>query len=500
MRGTIRQLIDDADPQRDALLAPGREPLTYAELGAQVDRLAGQLASAGIGASDRVAIVLPNGPELAVTFLAVASCATAAPLNPAYGEEELRFYLGDLSVKAIVTGPEAPDAVLRDAPANARCLTLEGEAGELRLADDGREIPVGSAAPAAPDDVALALHTSGTISRPKLVPLTHRNLTASAHSIRSSLELGPLDRCMNVMPLFHIHGLVGAVLSTLAAGASVVCTPGFDAFRFFPWLDETRPTWFTAVPTMHQLLLRRAAAHAEVIERSRLRLLRSSSASMPPAVLEEAERVFGVPLIEAYGMTEASHQMTVNPLPPRARKPGSVGPPTSVEVRILDAEGRSVPQGDRAEVAIRGAGVTAGYVANPSANAAAFTDGWFRTGDEGYLDEDGYLFLTGRLKELINRGGEKISPREVDEVLLRHPQVEQAVAFALPHSILGEEVAAAVIVAGDAPTEGELRDFARVYLAPFKVPRRVVFVDEIPQGPTGKLQRIGLAQRLGLTD
>ena len=498
MRETIRQLIDDADPRRDGLLAPGREALTYAELGSQIERLAGQLASAGIGAGDRVAIILPNGPELAVAFLAVASCATAAPLNPAYGEEELRFYLGDLGVKAIVTGPYVPDDVRRAAPAGALCLALEGCAGELRLTAAGREMPGGEPAPAAPDDVALALHTSGTTSRPKLVLLTQRNLAASAQSIRRSLELGPLDRCMNVMPLFHIHGLVGALLATLAAGASVVCTPGFDAFRFFPWLDETRPTWFTAVPTMHQLLLRRASAHADVIERSRLRLLRSSSASMPPAVLEEAERVFGVPLIEAYGMTEASHQMTANPLPPHTRKPGSVGVPTSVDVRILDADGRPQPPGEHAEIAIRGPGVIAGYVANADANAEAFTDGWFRTGDEGYLDEDGYLFLTGRLKELINRGGEKISPREVDEVLLSHPRVEQAVAFALPHAVLGEEVAAAVIIAGDAPTERELRDFARSHLAPFKVPRRIVFVDEIPNGPTGKLQRIGLAKRLGL--
>ncbi len=304
---------------------------------------------------------------------------------------------------------------------------------------------------------------------------------------------------MNVMPLFHIHGLVAALLSSLAAGASVTCTPGFDGFKFFDWLEHVKPTWYTAVPTMHQMILSRASRYTDVIAASRLRFVRSSSASLPTVVLEEIDRVFGVPMIEAYGMTEASHQMASNPLPPGVRKPASVGPCTGIEMSIMTDDGSHLPASERGEVVIRGATVVEAYENNPEANAKAFTDGWFRTGDQGYLDEDGYLFLTGRLKEIINRGGEKVSPLEIDGVLLRHPAVVQAVAFAMPHDKLGEEVAAAVVLEdGSDVSERDIRAFASEHLADFKVPRKVVFVDEIPKGPTGKLQRIGLAERLGL--
>jgi acyl-CoA synthetase (AMP-forming)/AMP-acid ligase II len=343
------------------------------------------------------------------------------------------------------------------------------------------------------------LHTSGTTSRPKLVPLSQINLTTSARNIAASLDLTAADRCLNVMPLFHIHGLIAAVLSSLGAGGAVVCTPGFDAFKFFDWLRDSKPSWYTAVPTMHQLILQRARGRGDVIESNRLRFLRSSSAALPPSLMEQLEQAFDAPLVEAYGMTEASHQMACNPLPPGERKPGSVGRGTGVELAVMDERGALLPGGDSGEVVIRGASVTRGYESNPEANAGAFADGWFRTGDQGYLDSDGYLFLTGRLKEIINRGGEKVSPREVDEVLLQHPAVEQAVTFAVPHPRLGEEVAAAVVLlGGETAGERELREHAARHLAGFKVPRRIVFVDEIPKGPTGKLQRIGLAQQLGL--
>ena len=353
-------------------------------------------------------------------------------------------------------------------------------------------------------DVALVLHTSGTTSRPKMVPLTHGNLAASARHVGRALALGPGDRCLNVMPLFHIHGLVAATLASLAADASVVCTPGFAAADFLGWLDRLRPTWYTAVPTMHQAVL--AATRGEP-RATTLRLIRSSSAPLPRRTMAELERVFGVPVIEAYGMTEAAHQMTSNPLPPRPRKPGSVGVAAGPEVAVADDAGALLPAGATGEVVIRGPNVTPGYAANPAANAAAFTpDGWFRTGDQGALDADGYLFLSGRLKELINRGGEKVSPIEVDEALMAHPAVAQALAFAIPHPTLGEEVAAAVVLhAASAAVDGtprvaerELRAFAAARLPYFKVPRRVVVVDAIPKGATGKLQRIGLAARLGV--
>jgi acyl-CoA synthetase (AMP-forming)/AMP-acid ligase II/acyl carrier protein len=350
------------------------------------------------------------------------------------------------------------------------------------------------------EDVALVLHTSGTTSRPKIVPLRHRNICTSALNICKTLELTPSDLCLNVMPLFHIHGLIGATLASIAAGAGIVCTPGFYALDFFQWMEEFRPTWYTAVPTMHQAILSRAASHTKIIRKNPLRFIRSSSSALSTQTLMQLETAFGAPVIEAYGMTEASHQMATSPLPPATRKPGSVGVAAGIEIAIMDEAGNLVPSVGTGEIVIRGASVMSGYENNQSANESAFTDGWFRTGDQGILDSDNYLFITGRLKEIINRGGEKISPREVDEVLLEHPAVAQAVTFAVPHPELGEEVAAAIVLRENAlVTEAELRSHAAQRLVYFKVPRQVLLLDEIPKGATGKLQRIGLAEKLGVT-
>lgn len=499
MPETIRELLDAGAGDDVAITAPTREPLSFDGLRTEVDRLAGQLAVAGIGPTDRVGIVLPNGPEMAVTFLAVASCAASAPLNPGYREEEFRFYLGDIGARALITlAGDAPAARAAAGP-DTQCLTLDGQAGGLALLRDGVALETAAPNRPSPDDIAMVLHTSGTTSRPKLVPLSQQNLTVSANNIRAHLQLTPEDRCLNVMPLFHIHGLMAAVLASLSAGASVACSPGFDAFRFFEWIEQVEPTWFTAVPTMHQLILSRARGKESVIKRHPLRFMRSSSASLPPPVMADMEALFGAPMIEAYGMTEASHQMASNPLPPEVRKPGSVGRGSNVEIAIMNDDGLLLAQGETGEVVISGGNVTAGYEGNSEANASAFTDGWFRTGDQGYLDEEGYLLLTGRLKEIINRGGEKISPREIDEVLLEHDAVEQAVAFAVPHARLGEDVAVAIVLAdGTELSTADVRAYVSSRLADFKVPRKVIFVDEIPKGPTGKLQRIGLAEQLGL--
>jgi acyl-CoA synthetase (AMP-forming)/AMP-acid ligase II len=345
----------------------------------------------------------------------------------------------------------------------------------------------------------LMLHTSGTTSRPKLVALTQANLAASARHIGEALALCARDRCLNIMPLFHIHGLIGAVSSSLAAGAGIFATPGFNALKFFAWLEEAQATWVTAVPTMYQAILARGERNRALIRRHPIRFLRSSSSSLPPQVMQELEELFGCPVIESYGMTEAAHQMTSNPLPPRARRAGSVGIAAGPEVAILDDRAQPLPRGRAGEVCIRGPNVTPGYVGNPAANAAAFIDGWFRTGDQGVIDHEGYLTITGRLKEIINRGGEKISPREVDEVLMDHPAVAQVVTFGVPHDKLGEDVAAAVVLReGQSLGEQALREFAARRLADFKVPRRILFLAEIPKGATGKLQRIGLAAKLGL--
>jgi acyl-CoA synthetase (AMP-forming)/AMP-acid ligase II/acyl carrier protein len=512
---TIAQLIAvgaSQHPDAIAIAAQHRPPLTYSCLWAHIQDTVKTFNSMGLGRGDsanadssasRIAIVLPNGPEMAVAFLSVAACATSAPLNPAYQAPEFDFYLGDLNAKALIvqSGMDSPAravAEARNIPIIELVPQLSAPAGIFELVGASNVPPVGNALGQS-EDVALILHTSGTTSRPKIVPLTPANLCTSAHNIKTTLALGQSDRCLNMMPLFHIHGLVGVLLSSLSAGASVVCTPGFYAPKFFDWLESFRPTWYSAVPTMHQGILARALANREIVAHCPLRLIRSSSAPLPPQVMTELESVFNVPVIESYGMTEAAHQMTSNPLPPRQRKPGSVGIAAGPEVAIMDAAGNLLPPGQIGEVVIRGANVTSGYENNPEANQSAFTKGWFRTGDLGYLDTDGYLFLKGRIKETINRGGEKIFPREVDEVLLENPAVKQVVTFAAPHTLLGEEVAAAVVLKENASaTEQEIKEFVAKKLADFKVPRVVVFVDEIPKGPTGKLQRIGLAEKLGL--
>jgi acyl-CoA synthetase (AMP-forming)/AMP-acid ligase II len=500
---SIFELIARADAAAPALGAPGRKPLTYAGLRAQAEKTVAALNRMGVGRNDPVAIVLPNGPEMASAFVCIGAGATTAPLNRAYTEDEFRFYLADLQPRLLVLadGMETPALGVAErlgVPVASLAFDPMAPAGAFDLRGTPAAGRPQAAGLAGANDCALVLHTSGTTARPKIVPLSQRNVCASAAHIAASLALTPADLGMNIMPLFHIHGLVAAVLSSLSAGASVSCTPGFNALQFFAHLAEVKPTWYTAVPTMHQAIATRAARNREALSQVRLRFIRSSSASLPPRVMAEVEQALGVPLIEAYGMTEAAHQMASNPLPPRERKPGSVGVAAGPEIGVMDEAGRLLGAGETGEVVIRGPNVTSGYRGNPQANAAAFTNGWFRTGDLGVLDHEGYLRLTGRLKEIINRGGEKISPREVDEALLDHPAVLQVVTFAVPHDKLGEDVAAAVVLReGAQVSESELRSFASTRLADMKVPRKIVFLAEIPKGATGKLQRIGLAKTLG---
>jgi len=438
---------------------------------------------------------------MASGFLTIAAVAGCAPLNPRYLAAEFEFYLADLHASALVLGENGNrEAELAATNLGIPILTaVRGEcAGEFHLLGAGCEV-IGDPDWASDRDTALLLHTSGTTARPKLVPLTGANLAASARNIAGSLALTPDDRCLNIMPLFHVHGLMAAVLATVKEGGSVVCTDGVYAVDFFNWMREFRPTWYTAVPTMHLALVGLAAKQAGLPRESRLRLIRSSSAALAPQLLERLEDAFAAPVIEAYGMTEAAHQMASNPLPPGVRKAGSVGRATGLDIAIMDESGQLLGEGAAGEIVIRGDNVTAGYEANQAANRRAFSCGWFRTGDEGAIDEDGYLRLTGRLKELINRGGQKIAPREIDEVLLGHPGVKQAVAFAIPHAQLGEEVGAAVeLSAGEGVDVGVLREWAGARLATYKVPRIILTVDDIPKGPTGKVQRIGMAARLGI--
>jgi oxalate---CoA ligase len=505
MNNSLKDLLAAGADDAPAIRAPGRAALDHGGLRALVQRTLASLNSLGVGRNDRVAIVLNNGPEMATCFIACAAGTASAPLNPAYRGDEFEFYLADLNAKLLIVEKTSSSPAIEVAhKLGVRVVDLVVEEGApagsfaLQAREGGPSTPAVRGGYSEAGDVGMVLHTSGTTSRPKIVPLSVGNLFASASNIRGTLQFTATDIGLNVMPLFHIHGLIAGVLAPLSAGSQVFCTPGFNALKFFTWMDEAKPTWYTAVPTMHQAIVQRAKGNADVIARNPLRFLRSSSSSMPPQVIKELEEIFKAPLVEAYGMTEATHQMASNPLPPRARKPGTVGVAAGPEVAIM-LDGELLARGETGEIVIRGANVTAGYENNPKANEEGFLSGWFRTGDQGVMDADGYISITGRLKEIINRGGEKVSPREVDEILMDHPAVAQVVCFGMPHPKLGEEVAAVVVLReGVSATERELQDFVAKRAADYKVPKKILFMVEIPKGATGKLQRIGLAQKLGL--
>ena len=485
--------------------APGKSWMSYTELRNLSKDIFISLREGGVGAADRVAIVLENGAAMATAFVTIAQAAATAPLNPNYREDEFSFYLEDLKAKAIVLKVGYNGPALTAAQQNDLLVFWLHEdkevAGKFSLTTEGKPKPENYNHPGE-TDTALILHTSGTTSRPKVVPLLQSNILASAENIALSLELCTKDRCMNVMPLFHIHGLIAAVTASLFSGASIFCTNGFNAMTFFKIMAEAKPTWFTAVPTMHQAILARSEPNVEIISANPLRFLRSSSASLPAQVMKSLRDTFNAPVIEAYGMTEASHQMCSNPL--KLQKPGSVGIAAGPEVRIAQENIAKFTDGI-GEVVISGGNVTPGYENNEDANKKNFFESegkrWFRTGDQGAFDVDGYLELTGRLKEIINRGGEKISPLEVDSVLLDFPAIGQVVTFAIPHPKLGEEIGAAVVIKeGYSANESDIRAFAKSRMANFKVPRRILILDEIPKGATGKIQRIGLAEKLGLVE
>ena len=481
-----------ADP---AIVVPGGVRLTYAQLREQVAAAADYLAQLGLGRDDRVALVFPNSVEAIVLFLAASTVGTAAPLNAAYKEEEFRFYLQDTGARVLVVPPAQGEAARRAMPAGMNLVEAQMDGlGHLAMESDASRDKSKSASAPGDDDIALVLHTSGTTSRPKLVPLRQRNLFASVDNIASTYGLVPGDIAMCVMPLFHIHGLMASTMSTFRSGGTVVVPPKFDPLTFWPTVHDHGATWYSAVPTMHQMLLMRNRGERPP-GAEKLRFIRSSSSALPPETMSQLESRFGAPVLEAYGMTEASHQMASNPLPPAPRRPGSVGTGTGVRLGLMAESGELLPQGNGAsgEVVIRGPNVIDGYSNNPTANAESFVDGWFRTGDQGTIDADGYLSLIGRLKEMINRGGEKIAPREIDEVLMQHPAVGEAVAFGSPHPAWGEEVVAAVVLK-EPVAEKDLIAFARERLADYKVPKKLYIVDKIPTTATGKVQRRSVAE------
>jgi acyl-CoA synthetase (AMP-forming)/AMP-acid ligase II len=477
--------ILSASASQLAVTCPNDErSLSVDELASIVEGLAGRLHGLGVQRGDRVAIVLDDGPELIELVFALAALgAAAAPLNPAYTATEYEFFLGDLAPRLVLVAA-GDAAAARDAAGSIPVAEVVRRVGEQpTLLSDGEEAPHrATAEPGQPEDVALLLHTSGTTSRPKQVPLLQRNLVASARATARHYQLGPSDVSYCAMPLFHVHGFVGSTLAPLAAGGSVVAPRRFTPSRFWALARAHNVTWISASPTFHHAILKQAVEPVET-----LRFVRSCSSSLSPALMERAEQGYGVPVLEAYGMTEASHQMTSNPLPPAARIPNSVGLSAGASVRVVDELWLDTPSGAPGEVIVAGPGVTPGYLGNDEANASSFRDGWFRTGDIGVLD-DGYLYLKGRLKEMIIRGGDNISPAEIDEVLLSHPAVSEAVCFGVDDDKYGQVVEAAVVLS-ETVTEQELRAYCRRSLAAFKVPSKIRSVDAIPRTPTGKVQR-----------
>ena len=484
-------------PDALAILAPGRSPLTYRGLTQRIDNAIDALAAAGVGRGDRVALAVPNGPEMAVALIAVMGCAECAPLSPLLDEAAYLVALRTLHVDVIVV-PEGGDTPVVRA---AQALTLP----VIRLAVLPHE-PAGSfcliaslsrprAVVAVPElgDVALVLQTSGTTAQPKVVPITHGNLAAGALARARHVRHTSVDRCLCVAPLYSGMAIRRCLVPVLVSGGSVVCAPGYDANLFFAWLDEFEPTFYMAVPAFHRAVLdeyeRRGGTPPPT-----LRFIGSESATLPVDMERRLEGTFGVPVVQGYGLTETG-LIAQTPLPPRHRRAGSVGIAVDGEIAVLDGNCWRIPSDQPGEIVVRGAAVFGGYEDDLEANREAFHDGWFRTGDLGYVDRDGYLFIVGRAKELINRGGTKVSPTAVDAVFLGHPAVRDVGTFPVPHPTLGQDVVTAVVLHECAQlTPQELRDFAFAHLPVFAVPSRVVLVANLPRTPRGKLKRDELSE------
>ncbi len=456
------------------------------------------LKKLAIKKKDTIALVLENGPEFITSFLSCINSTVAAPLNPNYTASEFDFYFKDLKPKALITNLPSNHSSIKTSYKNkVKIIRLEDflfKVDKKNFKNNKIKNTVANL-----NDTALILHTSGTTSRPKMVALTHQNIISSSLNISNALNLKKTDKNIILMPSFHIHGIIASILAPLYSGGSVVALPKFNVLTFYSFLEKHKPTWFTAVPTMLQSILDRSKNNKKVIQNSKLRFIRSSSASLPSNVFKSLESTFKVPVIESYGMTEAAHQMTSNLLPPKKRKINSVGKPIGLQVKIIDQSNKFLSYKKEGEVLIKGKNVLNGYLANSKANKESFFNGWFRTGDLGYFDKDGYLYISGRIKEIINRGGEKISPKEVDEVFMKHSKVSKAISFSVKHPKLGEDISLAVVLKNKKSCKpNELKDFAQNQLARFKIPKNIYIVDEIPVGATGKIQRIGLAKKLGI--
>jgi acyl-CoA synthetase (AMP-forming)/AMP-acid ligase II len=486
--------------------------LTYRELNSEILEDARQFAEVGLHAGDRIVVVL-DGLELVLALLTLLRRTTVVPLSSAAAPREIAGVLIRLRPAALVTSATVTSARAAAQQAGVRVILVDevrsSNSSLLSLSNtdvdrrtDARRPPRGESSLALhagspePDQVALILSTSGTSGRPKLVPLTHDNVAAAAGATCVAYRLTALDRRLNVMPLFHVQGIVGSIVPSLLAGGSVVCAPRFDAHGVLDWIEAYDPTWFSASPAMYREFLIALSTRSRP-STSSLRFVRSGSGPLPASLRKQLEDALLLPVVESYGMTEA-HQIASSPLPPGRHKFGTAGLPTGSEVAVMNDRGEMCPAGTPGELLIRGRNVTSRYLDDPARNATAFVDGWLRTEDVGYVDDEGYVSIAGRKSDIINRGGEKIAPAEVEDVLLEHPAVHEAAAFSVRHPVLDEDIAAAVVLKSgtDESLEQELRAFVRSRVAPFKVPRRIVSVASLPKTPAGKLRRADLASMI----
>jgi oxalate---CoA ligase len=488
------------NPDRHAILMPDSSCLTYQQLGHHIDKGSRYLLQHGLGNNKRIAVIMPNGPEMVVAFYAISNVAIYVPLNPAFPVEELKNYLEIIGVDAVMmkagTGlPVNPAAHELALPVITMRPYHPGAAGSFELHTEDLPENETPFLYSGGDDTAVVMHTSGTTAKPKIVPLTHTNLCAVVEKNVALFDMTEKDRCINVIPQFHIYSIVCPILCTAAAGGSVICTETFDPGEFLRMIEEMSPTWYAASPATHQAILQYAEKERVIPVRHKLCRIQSGGAPLTADLAEKLKRYFGVMVIQGYGLTETSAMGTCNPPIPDRIKPNSVGMPVGCEISILDDDGHPLFPGQTGQILIKGPGVTAGYENDEEANDESFCDGWFATGDQGYLDEEGYLFITGRIKEMINRGGEKLSPYEVEEALSRHPDVSEAAVYAIPHGSLGEVPAAMVVLKpGSYVTPTQLKAFLRKKIALFKIPVKIKMVEKIPRGPAGKIQRSRLYQ------
>ncbi|EGG23828.1 AMP-dependent synthetase and ligase domain-containing protein [Cavenderia fasciculata] len=514
---TIYQFISDSyekNKESDAIILPHHEQgetetkycnVSYTQLIADSITVSNKLTNSGLVKGDVVSIVAINGYSILSTFFGVTfGKFIAAPLNSTYTVEEFKFYLEDMGAKLVFIQSGLKAAVDAANELGIKVWELKElpnyETHKMTYSLDGQVIGNDQSVTSIPlesqpqeNDVALFLHTSGTTSKPKGVPLRHKNIAVSSSNIATTFHLSPQHRSMVVMPLFHVHGLIGVTMSTFFAGGSLVVPLRFSASTFWSDVKQFNVNWYSAVPTIHQILLSMEKNETASPHKGLLHFIRSCSSSLAPTLFESLENCFGCPVVESYGMTEACHQMSSNLLPIDGKRiPGSVGKGTNVQVGTANDNGDLLKQGEVGEICIKGDNVFDGYHNNPTATAENFTkDGWFLTGDIGSIDEDGFITLKGRKKEIINRGGEKISPLEVDNVLLENESIAEAVCFGVPDTKYGEEIWAAVIPKPSCPelTEEDVKKFLATKIVGFKIPKKIFVTQHFPKTSTGKIQR-----------